>query len=156
MEGRLQELEVDRAVQGLLGAGEKQGRPGVYRRVHVAEVPLVGRDLTVGVEVVPGKHEVELLPREVGVDDRQRDGVKCQVPGGIPGVLPFVGHGDDVVVDHVEPVAVAAGTARGVEGVGAVLLQPGVGIKIVVLLGPEHAGEGLAHDVGGIRRHRGG
>src|SRR5215831_7289137 len=66
MVGRLEELEVDRTVQGLLGAGEIQGGPGVYRRVHVAEVPLVGRDLTVGVEVVPGEHKIELLLSEVG------------------------------------------------------------------------------------------
>ena len=41
--------------------------------------------------------------------------VKRQVPGRTR-VLPFVGHGDDVVVDHVEPVAVAEGTARGEGG----------------------------------------
>src|SRR5262245_4266686 len=63
MVNRLQELEVDLAVQNLPGTGEKQNHPGVYQRVHVAEVPLVDRDLTVGMEVVPGKHEVKLLPR---------------------------------------------------------------------------------------------
>ena len=37
--------------QRLLGAMEEQRRKGVDRRVHVAEVPLVGGDLTVRVQV---------------------------------------------------------------------------------------------------------
>ena len=40
---------------------------------------------------------------------------------------------------------------RGLERMGAVLLQPGVDVEVVVLLAPEHAGERLAHDVGRIR-----
>ena len=33
--------------------------------------------------------------------------------------------------------------------------QPAIGIEVVELLGPEHAGEGLAHHVGGVRGDRG-
>ena len=36
-------------------------------------------------------------------------------------------------------------------GMGAMLGQPLVAVEIVVLLRPEHAGEGLAHDIGRIR-----
>ena len=44
----------------------------------------------------------------------------------------------------------------GMERVGVVLLQPLVGVEEVVLLAPEHAGQRLAHDVGRVRRDRGG
>src|SRR4249919_819472 len=40
---------------------EKEGGPGMDRRVHIAKVPLVGRDLAVGMEIGPGEHEVQLL-----------------------------------------------------------------------------------------------
>jgi hypothetical protein len=98
------------------------------RRVHIAKVPLIGRDLTVGMEIEPGEHEVELLLGEVGVDGRQGNGVKRQIPSGIPGVFPFVGHRNDIVIDHMEPVTVPEGTAHRVEGVGVVLLQPSIGV----------------------------
>ena len=51
VERRPEEIHVHLAVQRLLGAMEKQRRKGVDRRVHVTEVPLVGRDLTVRVQV---------------------------------------------------------------------------------------------------------
>jgi len=35
-----------------------------------------------------------------------------------------------------------------------VLLEPGIGVEVIELLGPQHAGEGLAHDMGRIERHR--
>ena len=155
VEGRLEEVEIGLAAQGLLGAVQEQGRPGVHRRVHVAEVPLVGGDLAAGVQVQPAEHQLQLLLGEVGVHDRDRQRVEGEVPGGVPGVLPLVGHGDDVVVDHVEPLAVPEVAAAVVEGMGVVLLQPRIAVPVVVLLGPEHAGEGLAHHVGRIRRDRG-
>ena len=40
------------------------------------------------------------------------------------------------------------------EGVGVVLVQPLVTVEEIELLGPEHAGDGLAHDVGRIRGDR--
>ena len=41
------------------------------------------------------------------------------------------------------------------EGVGAVLLQPMIGIEVIVLLAPQHAGDGLAHHVGCVPGNRG-
>jgi hypothetical protein len=38
----------------------------------------------------------ELLLGEVGVDERERHAVEGEVPGRVPGVLPLVGHRDDV------------------------------------------------------------
>ena len=88
------------------------GRPGVDRRVDVGERPLVGRQLAVRVHVpLAGQHH-ELLLGELGVDQRERDAVEGEVPGGVPGILPFVRHRDDVVVVEVAPVAVAAVAMR--------------------------------------------
>ena len=84
------------------------GRPGVHRRVDVAELPFVGRHLAVGVHVPFAGQQHELLLGELGVDQRERHAVEREVPGGVPGILPLVRHRDDVGVVEVLPVAVAA------------------------------------------------
>ncbi|MNK95739.1 hypothetical protein D3C87_1159880 [compost metagenome] len=81
--------------------------PGMHGRIHIAEVPFIGGKLAIGVQVVIAQHQIELLLGEVRVDDAQWNHVKRQIPGGIPGVLPFIRHRDDVVVEHVGPFAVA-------------------------------------------------
>ena len=86
--------------------GEYRG-PGVHRRIDVAKIPFIGRDLAVGVHVALAQHQLQLLLAEVGIDQRQRDDVKGEVPGRVPGILPLVGHRDDVAVVHVVPVVVA-------------------------------------------------
>ena len=102
-EGALEELEVPLAALRLLHAVLEERRPRMHRRVDVAEVPLVGGQLTVGVLIARLQHQVELMLGEVRVDARQRDRVKGEIPGGVPRVLPLVRHRDDVVVEHVEP-----------------------------------------------------
>ena len=90
----------------LEAVGEDRG-PGVHRRVDVAEVPLVGGNLAVRVQVALAQHQVELLLAEVRIDQRQREHVEGEVPGRVPGILPLVRHRDDVGVVHVMPVVVA-------------------------------------------------
>ena len=46
----LEKIEIAFSIQGLLGAVQEDCGPGVNRRIDVAEVPLVGRDLTGGME----------------------------------------------------------------------------------------------------------
>ena len=111
-EGALEELDVPLAALRLLHAVLEEGRPRMHRRVDVAEVPLVGGQLAVGVLKPRLQHQVELMLRKVRVDGRQRDRVKGEIPGGVPRVLPLVRHRDDVVVEHVEPVAVPDGDRR--------------------------------------------
>ena len=154
VERRPEEVQVRLAAQGLLGAMEEQRRKGVDRRVHVAEVPLVGGHLAVGVEVRAAEHQIHLLLGEIGVHDRQRQRVEGQIPGRVPGVLPLVGHRDDVLVQHVEPLRVPGVAITGMERVGVVLVEPVVPVEEEELLAPEHAGEGLTHHVGRVFAHR--
>ena len=153
VEGRPEEIEVGLAAQGLLGAVQEERRKGVDRGVHVAEVPLIGGHLAAGVQVDALEHQLHLLLGEVGVDDGEGKRVEGQVPGRVPGVLPLVGHGDDVLVQHVEPLRVPGIVISGMEGVGVVLVQPVVTVEEEELLAPEHAGEGLAHHVGCVFTH---
>ena len=89
-----------------------QRRPGVHRRVDVAERPLVGGELPVGVHVPLAAQQDELCLGERRVDVRERDAVEGQVPRRVPRVLPRVGHRDHVVVVEMRPVVVAARAAR--------------------------------------------
>ena len=73
--GEVQQQLLERAlepVEVLVAMGGRQavrvdGRPGVDRRVDVAEVPLVGGQLAVGVEVRRAEHQVELPLAELFV-----------------------------------------------------------------------------------------
>ena len=71
-------------------------RPRVHRRVDVAEGPLVGRQLAVGVHRPLAAQQQQLLLGRGRVDVRQRDAVEGEVPRREPRVLPLVGHADDV------------------------------------------------------------
>ena len=88
-------------------------RPGVHRRIHIAERPLVRGQLPVGVHVPLAQQQHELLLREVGIDERQRHAVERQIPGRVPGILPLVRHRDDVGVVEVRPLVIAAAPALG-------------------------------------------
>lgn len=43
--------------------------PSVYRRVDISEIPLICRDLTVGLHIPLSSEQVELLLGEHGVND---------------------------------------------------------------------------------------
>ncbi len=117
----------------------------MYRRIHIAEVPLVGGNLPIGVGIETAQHQQELLLGEIEIHQRQGDRVEGQVPGRIPGVLPLVRHGDHVGVQHVKPFHIAHTVAGGFhERMTLVLLQPSIQIEVVVLLAPEHARQRLA------------
>jgi hypothetical protein len=72
--------------------------------------------------------------------------VEREVPGRVPGVLPLVGHGDDVLVVEVPPRVVAALPAGGRwRRLGGIALQPPPDVEVVELLAPQQSGKGLAH-----------
>ena len=84
----------------------------MHRRIDVAKIPLVGRDLAVGVHVMLAQHQLQLLLAEIRIHERQREHVEGKIPGRVPGILPLVRHGDHVAIEHVVPVVVAGAAFR--------------------------------------------
>ena len=145
VEGGGEELEVGAAVD----AEHRERRPRLDRRVHVAEVPLVGGQLAVRVHVPLAAHEQQLVLRRGGIGVREDDAVEGEVPRRVPGVLPLVGHREDVVVVQMPPVGIAPGLPRRRRGrLGRIAVEPAGDVVVIELLAPDHAGERLAHDRG--------
>ena len=126
VEHALQEGEVAARRRARRGRSRtRASRPGMHRRVDVAEFPFVGRQLTVRVHVPFARQQHELLLGEVRIDQRQGDAVKREVPGGVPRILPLVRHRDDVGVVEVPPVArCARARARRRRRLHRVAVQP--------------------------------
>ena len=150
----LEELEIAvAAVELAVDLEHAPGGPGVHRRVHVAERPLVGRDLAVRMHVPLARQEHQLMLGEGRVDHGEGDAVKRQIPGGVPGVLPLVGHGQHVGVGEVAPLGVAALPARlGRRRLTGIAVEPERDVELIELLAPDEPGECLAlHDAGVLR-----
>ncbi len=152
VEGICQEIDVALTAHFLLDVVDVGHGPGVDRGIDVAEVPLVGRNLAIGMQVILVQHQFELFLGKVNIHHGQGNGVESQVPGRVPGIFPLVRHGDDVFVDHVIPTLVAhRRTSQAGEVPYAVPIEPLGDVIIVKLLGPQHAGQCLAHHAGRVR-----
>ena len=117
----------------------------MHRWIDIGEVPLVRRQLPVRVQIAASQQQIELVLGEADVHDRERHRLKGQVPRREPGILPLVGHRDDVFGDQVPPVMVAPSRV-GTERVRAVTRQPRLHVVAEVLLGPQHPGQRLARN----------
>src|ERR1051326_972036 len=82
----------------LLDLVDTPGRPRMNRRIDVAEIPLVGGQLAIGVEIPFADHQSELIFGKLRIHQSEGKAMEGEIPGGIPGVLPFIGHRDDVGV----------------------------------------------------------
>ena len=76
LEGMCQPAAVTLSLRPFIQVVSKNRGPGVDRRVDVAEVPLIGGHLPVGVEVAFAQHQVELLLGVILVHQRQRQNVE--------------------------------------------------------------------------------
>ena len=108
---QLVEAALQEGAVGLAGADpghvvDPPDGPGVDRRVRVGELPLVGRDLAVGVLELLEQQDPELVHGVPGVDQGVADAVERQVPGGEPGILPLVGDRHHPQRVQVPPVLV--------------------------------------------------
>jgi hypothetical protein len=110
-------------------------RPRMHWRIDVVERPFIGRQLSVRVHVPGARQQHELVFRECRIDQRERDAVKCQIPGGIPGIFPFVRHRDDVGIGQVWPIEVAnQATRRWWLRLGRIAVEPASDIEMIELL----------------------
>jgi hypothetical protein len=142
----LEEVAVAPAVDGLFHHVDLPGRLAVHGRVDVAEVPLVRGNLAVRVEVHLVGDQAQLLLGEVDVHPRQDHAVKREIPRGEPGILPLVGHREDVGALEKEPLLVSRRhTLLAVQRQHLVLHPLAHGV-VVELLAPQHARERLSHD----------
>jgi hypothetical protein len=141
----LQEGPVTRPARGLLHDVHLPGGAAVNRRVHVTEVPLVGGDLSAGVQVHLVGDQLQLVLGEIEVDAGKDDAVKREIPGGKPRVFPLVGHRDDVGTLEVEPLPVAGRRAPLAVGRKDLLVEPFVHGVVIELLRPQHPRKRLAH-----------
>jgi len=117
------------------------------RRIDVTEVPLVGRQLAVGMGVPLAGKQQQLALGELGIDEGQRQAVKGRIPGGEPGVLPLVRHRQDVRRVDVVPIGIAPMPAFWRwRRLGRIAGQPVADVVVIELLGPDHPGQGLALD----------
>ena len=115
------------------------------RRIDVVKIPLVGGNLSVGVHVPLAQHQEDLLLGELRIDVGKGDAMETEIPGSEPRELPLVGHRDHVARKEMRPLVIASFQAlRRRDRLGRVALQPVRDDIVVVLLGPQHAGEGLA------------
>ncbi|MNI25009.1 hypothetical protein D3C73_786470 [compost metagenome] len=86
------------------------------------------------------------------VDQRKGHRLKAQVPGRVPRVFPGIGHGNDVEIRQVPPMAVADVRApRWWRRLRRVAIEPQIDVEIIQLLGPEQSSQGLALYVTRIR-----
>ena len=148
VEDTFQEIEVARAAILIAVVLEyPHRRPGVHRRVDVAERPFVGRQFAVRIHQPDPAEQLELPLGELGVDQRQRDAMKGEVPGREPGIFPLVRHRHDIGGHQVAPIGVAAVLAAlGRRRLQRIAVEPLSYIEIVELLVPQHPGKGLALD----------
>ena len=68
--------------------------------------------------------------------------MESQVPGGVPGVFPGIGHDDDIEVTEVPPVFIAT-ALRGWWWPGRISPEPDIHIIVEELLAPEQASQRL-------------
>ncbi len=152
VEDTLQECAIAFAFALLVDFVDAPRGPRMYRRINVAECPFIRRNLSAGVHVPLSQHQRELFFGEVRIDQCQWNAVKCQVPRGVPGILPLVRHGDDVRVVQMSPLVVATLPALwGWRRIAKIALQPILNYVVIELLGPQHTGEALTHDVLRVR-----
>ena len=66
----------------------------------------------------------------------KRGGMESQIPGGKPGILPFVRHGNNIPAGQVLPVFITLEVADRRRFIG-LPIEPFINIEIIKLLGPE-------------------
>ncbi len=92
----------------LLNAVNFHSCPGLHRRIYIAEIPFVSGQLSIGFHVPFPHNEFKLVLCKHHIYHGQGNAVESEVPGGIPGIFPFVWHGNHILVFQVFPVVVTA------------------------------------------------
>jgi hypothetical protein len=80
----------------------------MHRGVDITEVPLVRRNLTIGLHVPFSRQKVELLLCESWVHHSQRNTMKSGIPGREEWVFPLIGHRKNIFDMEMLPLLKAS------------------------------------------------
>ena len=125
----------------------------MHGRVDIAKGPFIGRQLAAGMHVALVEHQQQLIFGEFAIDQRHRNTMESQVPGGIPRILPRVGHEDHIEVREMPPTFITA-ALRWWGRSGRITPQPGIHIIVEELFTPEQTSQCLTLDRAFIIRLR--
>src|SRR5215217_8010965 len=105
------------------------------RRIDVVKAPLVRRERAIRMqEPFPQQHQ-QLIFRKRRIQMRPRNGVKREIPGGKPRILPRVWHGQDIEGIKVPPTGVASKSmSRRWWRLTRIPIQPAVHLLFVFLM----------------------
>src|SRR5260370_18112260 len=84
-------------------------RPSMDRRIQVAKSAFIGRQLAVRMHVPFAGNQQKLPLSKFRIDDRKRQSMKRQVPGGKPRIFPLIRHRKYFRRVEMLPIMVAAG-----------------------------------------------
>ena len=80
--------------------------PCLYRRIYIAEIPFVSRQLSIGFHIPFPHDQQQLVLGKSRIHHRHRNTMKSKIPCGIPGIFPFIGHGNNILVFQMFPVII--------------------------------------------------
>src|SRR5215831_3630722 len=106
MENALEEDAITHSSPLLLDLVNAPGRPSMYWRIYVAEIPLVRGKLPVRVHVPFAHHQHQLLFCEIRIDKRKRYAMKRQVPSRVPRIFPLIRHRDNIRIVKMVPLMI--------------------------------------------------
>ena len=108
--------------------------------IDVAERPFVRGKLAVGMHVPLARQQHELLFGETRIHDGESECLKCQVPRGVPRVLPLVRHRENIGIVQVGPLVIPSTFSLGRRRrLAWVALQPLEHVVVIKLLAPDQA-----------------
>src|SRR5262249_16722695 len=95
VEALFEKLDVGLAGLELVGVIDAPHRAGMHRWIEVRKLPFIRRDLAVGMQELFEEQEPKLIFGKGDVDEAEGNAMKRKVPGGEPGIFPFVGDGEN-------------------------------------------------------------
>src|SRR5207249_354336 len=138
MENRFQERAVAFAGLFTFDLENAPRRPCEDGRIYITEVPFVGRKLAIGMLVPLTNYNIELTFGKMRIDYGQRDAMKGQVPRGVPGRFPSIGHRHDALVIKMLPIGITTAPARRWwRGISRITCKPFLHDVVVELFTPE-------------------
>ena len=79
----------------------------MHRRIQIGKLPFIGRNLAVGMLKLFKEQHPQILFSEFWIDKSKSCAMKGEIPRCEPGILPFVGHGENPHRIQMTPMLIA-------------------------------------------------